>query len=96
MTCKDCIHERVCYALIKDGLPYLDNDKLPAEAFCMEFKNKSDVNEIIYAEWKPTNTPSYFGGIIYECSHCEAKDGEHSKVLGTYCWRCGAKMRKDN
>ena len=38
MTCKNCIHERVCFALIKDGLPYMD-DEHPAEAFCMTFRN---------------------------------------------------------
>ena len=37
MTCKDCIHERVCFALIKNGLPYMD-DEHPAEAFCMTFR----------------------------------------------------------
>lgn len=46
-TCKNCIHERVCYALIESGLPYLDNDKLPAEAFCMAFKNKLDFVEVV-------------------------------------------------
>ena len=45
MTCKDCIHERVCFALIKSGLPY--DDLLPAEAFCMAFKNKVAVVEVI-------------------------------------------------
>ena len=29
MTCKDCIHERVCDALIKQGLPWADG-KYPA------------------------------------------------------------------
>lgn len=42
MTCKDCIHERVCFALIQNGLPYVD-DEFPAETFCMEFKNKTDL-----------------------------------------------------
>ena len=58
-----------------------------------------DVIEVRHGEWKPTKTPSYFGGVIYECSLCGAKDGDHSSILGTYCWRCGAKMdggRKTN
>lgn len=37
--CKDCIHEKVCSALIKNGLPYLD--ELSAEKFCLMFKDKS-------------------------------------------------------
>ncbi len=44
-------------------------------------------------EWKPTSIPSYFGGVIYECSLCGAKDGDHTAILGAYCWRCGAKMK---
>ena len=42
MTCKDCIHEKVCDALIKSGCPYLD-EEVPADAFCMEFRNTADV-----------------------------------------------------
>ncbi len=44
-TCKDCIHENVCSALIKDGLPWEDG-KYPAEAFCFAFRNKADVVEV--------------------------------------------------
>ena len=52
----------------------------------------ADVEKIRHGEWKSTLVPSYFGGVIYECSLCGAKDGEHSHILGAYCWRCGAKM----
>ena len=40
--CKDCIHEKVCLALIKHGLPWND-EKYPAEKLCFEFLNKADV-----------------------------------------------------
>lgn len=43
--CKDCIHEKVCSALIKNGLPYIDNE-IPAEAFCMTFADKSKYIEL--------------------------------------------------
>ena len=46
MTCKDYIHEKVCDALIKSGCPYLDKE-IPANVFCMEFKNKADAVEVI-------------------------------------------------
>lgn len=46
MTCKDCIHERVCYSLIKSGLPYVD-EELPAEAFCMTFRGNTDFVKVI-------------------------------------------------
>lgn len=56
----------------------------------------ADVEPVRHGEWKPTSTPSYFGGVIYECSLCGAKDGDHSSILGIYCWRCGAKMDGGN
>lgn len=56
------------------------------------FGGKADVAVVKHGKWLPTNTPSYFGGIIYKCSECDAQDGEHSSILGAYCWRCGAKM----
>lgn len=45
-SCKDCIHERICWSLIKMGLPYADGE-YPAETFCMEFENKADVVEVV-------------------------------------------------
>lgn len=66
-TCKDCFHEKVCFTLIKSGLPYLDNDKLPAEAFCLTFRNKADV-----VEKKDCEECIHFGkhATQYPCSHC--------------------------
>ena len=58
-TCKDCIHERVCYALIKSGLPYIDNE-IPAEAFCMTFADKSRYIEL---PCKVGDTVYYITGI---------------------------------
>jgi hypothetical protein len=52
----------------------------------------ADVVEVRHGEWLPTNIPTMFSGVIHECSICKAKDGEHSSILGYYCWRCGAKM----
>lgn len=56
----------------------------------------SDVEMVRHGQWIPTKIPSYFGGIIYECSLCGANDCDHSSILGTYCWRCGAKMDGGN
>jgi hypothetical protein len=58
----------------------------------IESQPTADVVEVKHGEWKPTKIHSYFGGVIYECSLCGAKDGDHTKILGRYCWRCGAKM----
>lgn len=54
--------------------------------------NVVKIKEEKQGKWLPTNIPSYFGGIIYKCSECGAKDGDHSSILGRYCWRCGVKM----
>lgn len=45
MTCKDCIHENVCSALIEKGLPWVDKE-YPADAFCTAFRNKSLIIEL--------------------------------------------------
>lgn len=75
---QDLIHNRSFYpAIVKSAI---------------ENAPTADVVEVRHGRWLPTNTPSYFGGVIYECSLCKAKDGDHSSILGQYCWRCGAKM----
>ena len=82
---------------------YIDRDKLlnelpndlPYKASVKRVliqAEEADVVEVKHGEWKPTNIPAYFCGVIYECSLCGAKDGDHTKILGKYCWRCGAKM----
>lgn len=79
------INTKYIYELFENGVAKLhvvDIDVLP----------RADVEEVQHGEWKPTNIPSYFGGVIYRCSLCDAIDGDHSKILGKYCWRCGAKM----
>ena len=84
----------------KDKIPYyLDtSEEAPMEGREIAFKSDidkippADVVEVKHGEWKPTKIPAYFGGVIYECSLCGAKDGDHTKILGRYCWRCGAKM----
>lgn len=41
MTCKDCIHEKVCENLIESGLPYInDSEMFPAEEYCLHFMHK--------------------------------------------------------
>ena len=101
MTCKDCIHFDVCSGytptdLDSDVFNYCREgraDEIPdIEERCSTFKNKADFIEVKYGKWLPTKIPSYFGGLIWECSVCGAKDGERSSILGYYCWRCGARM----
>ena len=91
--CKECLHYEACkgtYYEVKEQGEF--DGEMYAECGCDDFKNKEDYIEIKYGKWLPTKTPSYFGGIIYECSLCGAKDGDHTQILGKYCWRCGAIM----
>lgn len=86
MTCKDCIHERVCSALIKDGLPYMD-DEHPAEAFCMTFATET------CGKWISASTkPGVNAGM--KCSICGAriKNSEHFNGNHRFCHKCGARM----
>ena len=91
-TCKDCIHEKVCDAHIKSGCPYLD-EKMPANVFCLEFKNKADVVEVKHGEWKVCGE-DLNGEVTCKCSNC----GEELVTLygfeidWNYCPECGAKM----
>lgn len=67
-SCKDCIHESVCYSLIKMGLPYMD-EKYPAEKFCLDFKNKADVVEVVRC--KDCKHSSF----VKSCSKYECRKG---------------------
>lgn len=96
MTCKDCIHEKVCDALIKRGCPWLE-EEYSADKFCFEFKNKADVVEVVHGEWKPhyeTFNEDKAVGVLggeyqtgWQCSVC----GRYEPSEEPYC-NCGAKM----
>lgn len=77
-TCKDCIHERVCFALIKSGLPY--DDLLPAEAFCMTFRNKADYAPVVRCEnCKHSCELAPHSEISPYYRHCNLWRGEETK-----------------
>ena len=81
MTCKECIHERVCDALCKNGLPYAD-EKFPAEAFCMAFRHKTKFVEVVRCYqceyWKTANNGD---------GYCEASNAlsEVNNEYNDYC-----------
>lgn len=80
-----------------DDCPYSFSKNNQESNVCKicEFKSLLDnQNQVKCGKWLPTKTPSYFGGIIYECSLCGAKDGDRTQILGKYCWRCGAIMSR--
>ena len=100
-TCKDCIHEKVCFALIKSGLPYDDN-KHPAEAFCMTFKNKADIIEIKHGKNISKNHPvdeficSECGLIMRDLTEVRIDEDNEDELYYefefAYCPNCGAKI----
>lgn len=57
MTCKDCIHEKICDHFILQGAPWKDGG-FPAEIFCDQFKPKSRFIEL----------PCAVGDIVYRVS----------------------------
>lgn len=99
MTCKDCIHERVCEKLCPRGLLPYQSSEYPAELFCLEFKSRSDVAEVKHGEWIYHECVSSYDGAKsgYSCSVCSAfvndevfeSDGFHKD----FCGHCGADMR---
>ena len=85
MTCKDCIHEKVCDNLIAHGLPWEDG-KYPAEKWCDHFKNKADVVEVVRCKdckwWTKEKIGSqgrcgmlgHYPRDVFYCSHGERKE----------------------
>ena len=85
MTCKDCIHDRVCVAVKAMG-----EEQRYAE-HCKSFKNKADYAEVKHGKW--------IQGVPYVCSICgkpapdEKNTSErYSCWTSPYCPHCGAKM----
>ena len=98
-TCKDCIHEIVCSALIKKGLPWEDGE-YPAEAFCMSFRNKADVVEVRHEEWEEIKCGDGMFDYYFKCSNCGNRTPLKAfPIAPDYCPNCGAKMdgeRREN
>ena len=69
MTCKDCIHEKVCI-----DKHYYDEDSILS---CDDFKNKADFVEVVRCGecqyWK-LNPYNLHGGY---CRHCEGASIDH-------------------
>lgn len=80
MTCKDCIHEKICDHFIPQGLPW-DDGEFPAELFCDHFKPKSRYIELPCA----VGDTVYFDAVGY---HDSAEiDGIHIDAQGVmFTW----------
>ena len=82
MTCKDCIHEKVCEALIKNGLPF--DDGFPAESFCLQYKGKTTHRQVVICS-KCKNLVSCCDGVhTNKCSLYGLKFKSH-EIKTHYC-----------
>ena len=78
MTCKDCLHLRVCKACEIER----------PEEICNHFKNKEDFQEVKHGEWI---TPTKIKGMNIAVPHCSLC-GNVPCDKALYCPYCGAKM----
>jgi hypothetical protein len=88
MTCKDCIHIGVCYAVKAVG------ENQESDKYCMSFKNKADYAEVKHGEWIKLDGEWREQGtnkqlIIRQCSFCGTF---YQNAPYIYCPNCGAKM----
>ena len=79
MTCKDCIHNEMCYATHTDDSPC-----------CCDFKDSSKYVVREKGEWVLLGQRTYGGGRCYThyCNRC----GQHGYDDYVLCPNCGAKM----
>lgn len=79
MTCKDCIHEKVCgyYAEFEE-----EADD------CIHFKNKADFEEVKHGEWLMCLTDEpWRKGYHGRCSECGA-EFQSKKKTAKFCEEC--------
>lgn len=46
--------------------------------------------------WILVKEPNDNGDATYECSECHCSEVHSPKVKVTYCWNCGAKMKRED
>ena len=80
-TCKECLHDEMCYATHTDDSPA-----------CCNFKDCSKYVVREKGEWVPLGQGTYGGGRSYThyCNRC----GQHGYDDYVLCPNCGADMRK--
>lgn len=88
-TCNNCIHSSVC-------TPYnTPNDEYPNIGDCPHFRDKANLVEVKYGEWKWGHQNGQYG--IY-CTNCKAMFVDKGNVeeiaySHDYCPKCGANMK---
>lgn len=96
MTCKDCIHNKVCY--MQEVCNNIEEQI--KELGCVNFIARSDVQEIKHGEWIKLDIIS--DDVDYYCSECrnfiDIATGRETPIDRGffYCPHCGAKMDRGN
>ena len=98
MTCKDCIHYKVCCQKplhVVTGMDFVYRYKYNhIERVCKDFKDRSRFVELSHAEW--VEDEDMYGDPIYRCSNCNEhfvlEEGIPTDNCYSYCPNCGAKM----
>lgn len=58
----------------------------------VEVQPAADVAPVVHGRWIEKKSAV---GRYFECSNCGAHENKHTAIKGYYCWRCGAKMDKE-
>ena len=88
MTCKDCIHNEVCYRREVCN----DIEEHIRKLGCMDFIARADVQEIKHGEWKLCYEDWRMQIAGDECSACGFQHYGTCISHYHYCLNCGAKM----
>ena len=88
MTCKDCIHNEVCYRREVCN----DIEEHIRKLGCMDFVARADVQEIKHGEWKLCYEDWRMQIAGDECSACGFQHYGTCISHYHYCPNCGAKM----
>ena len=91
MTCKDCIHNEVCYRREVCN----DIEEHIRKLGCMDFIARADVQEIKHGEWKLCYEDWRMQIAGDECSACGFQHYGTCISHYHYCPNCGAKMDGD-
>ena len=88
MTCKDCIHNEVCYRREVCN----DIEEHIRKLGCIDFIARADVQEIKHGEWKLCYEDWRMQIAGDECSACGFQHYGTCISHYHYCPNCGAKM----
>lgn len=88
MTCKDCIHNEVCYRREVCN----DIEEHIRKLGCMDFIARADVTEVRHGEWVQIGYDEALDRITCSCCKEYFNLIDNCTEAFNYCPNCGAKM----